>query len=204
MRKKMMLLAVLCLSAAWLMAQAPTSSGAPASNSGQSATQSSPSSQSASPSSQSGAASQSNPDTQSGAASPSNPGAQSGAAGQSAAGSSAAGAASDMSITEGCLGGSNPNYTLTDKKGTTYKLVTPPDADVSVLSRHIGEPIAVMGTVNGAGASGSASSGSVASGAGASAGSSNQPSIQVTKIGRGSGDCPAKSGAASPKSPQSK
>ncbi|MBV8458697.1 MAG: hypothetical protein JO122_19040, partial [Acetobacteraceae bacterium] len=29
-------------------------------------------------------------------------------------------------VTEGCLGGSNPNYTLTDASGTTYKLNIPP------------------------------------------------------------------------------
>ncbi|HEU5450788.1 MAG TPA: hypothetical protein VFU76_02325 [Terriglobales bacterium] len=103
-----------------------------------------------------------------------------------------------MSITEGCLGGSQPNYTLTDKNGTTYKLVTPPTADVSILSKHIGEPIAVMGTVD-KGSGSSASSGSVAGSAGASASSSSQPSIQVTKIGRGTGQCPASSGGATPK-----
>ena len=190
MRKKLMWIVILCLSAAWLMAQQePT--GAQAGSSGQSATQSAPSGQSASPSAQ--PPSPSAPDT--GAASPS---AQSGAAGQSAPGAGAAGQGAEASITEGCLGGAQPNYTLTDKNGTTYKLVTPPNADVSILAKHIGEPIAVMGTVD-KGSGSSASSGSVAGSAGASASSSSQPSIQVTKIGRGTGQCPASSGGATPK-----
>lgn len=176
MRKKLMLMAVLCLSAAWLMAQAPTSSGAPAGSSGQSTTQSAPAGQ------------------------PASPGAQSGAAGQSAPGA-VAGEGSDMAIVHGCLGGSNPNYTLTDTKGTTYKLVTPPAADVSVLAKHIGEPIAVMGKVNDAGASSGSSAKPTASASGVSGAASSQPNIQVARIGRGSGNCPASSGATSPKPP---
>lgn len=190
MRKISLSIAILCLSAAWLMAQEPTSSGAQAGGSGQNATQSAPAGQPAAPSAQSGAASQSAPGA--GAAAPS---AQSGAANQSAPGA----AQSDASIMQGCLGGSQPNYTLTDKKGTTYKLVTPPNADVSVLSKHIGEPIAVLGSVNSG-----ASSSSIASGSGAGAASSAQPSIQVMKIGRGTAECPASSGAAKPKDPASK
>lgn len=175
MRKKLMLMFALCLSATWLMAQAPTS-GAPAGSSGQNPSQAAPA-QPASPATPSGQAAQSAPDA-----------------------GAPAGLPADVSITEGCLGGAQPNYTVKDKKGTTYKLVTPPNADVSILARHIGEPIAVLGKVNNSGA-GSASSGSVAGGANADPSSSNQPSIQVMKIGRGSGNCPAAPGAASPKSP---
>jgi hypothetical protein len=51
-------------------------------------------------------------------------------------------------IAEGCLGNSNPNYTITDPTGTTCKLNVPPGADVSSLQAHIGESVAVMGTVN--------------------------------------------------------
>lgn len=76
-------------------------------------------------------------------------------------------AAGNAPITEGCLGGSAPNYTLTDKSGTTYKLSFPSSANTSPLSSHIGESVQVMGQV-----------------------SAN--SIDVTKIGKGTGTCPAK------------
>ena len=50
-------------------------------------------------------------------------------------------------ITEGCLGGSETNYTLTDNAGTTYKLNFPATANVSVLSAHVGESVKVLVTV---------------------------------------------------------
>jgi hypothetical protein len=74
-------------------------------------------------------------------------------------------------VTEGCLGGSNPNYTITDKAGTTYKLNIPPNANTSVLAQHVGESVQVAGNVNGAGKAGNSS-------------------IDVQGIGRGSGNCP--------------
>ena len=79
-------------------------------------------------------------------------------------------------ITEGCLGGSETNYTLTDNAGTTYKLNFPATANVSVLSAHVGESVKVMGDVTDAGKAG-------------------QSSINVAKIGRGAGTCPAGSSA---------
>ena len=219
MRKKLMLAAVICLSAAWAMAQQPAAPGAPAGSSEQNATQNAPAGQSA-------------PGAQSGADQSATPGAQPGAA-QS---SSPVGAV-DMAIVQGCLGGTNPNYTLTDKKGTTYMLLIPPNKDASVLSKHIGEAVAVMGVLNPAGGgSGAAASSPSASGgtsgaatansgatggaasstsndAGAaggissnstpkdsSAASSSQQSIQVARIGRGTADCPA--GASKPQPPQ--
>ena len=80
-------------------------------------------------------------------------------------------------VTEGCLGGSAPNYTITDKSGTTYKLNIPPGADASKLAQHIGEPVNVSGNVNG------------------------KSSIDVQGIGKGSGTCPnsGKSGVQPPK-----
>lgn len=86
-------------------------------------------------------------------------------------------------VTEGCLGGSNPNYTITDTTGTTYKLNVPPGADVSPLQAHIGEPVAVMGAVN-------------------KRTSANQASIDVNKIGRGRGPCPAANNSTGTPSPQ--
>ena len=79
--------------------------------------------------------------------------------------------ATNKPITEGCLGGSDPNFTITDKAGTTYKLVLPPNAVASSLTPHVGEPVLVMGDVVGASGPGNASS------------------INVLKMGRGNGSC---------------
>ena len=73
-------------------------------------------------------------------------------------------------VTEGCLGGSDPNFTLTDKAGTTYQLNLPPTADTSKLGQHVGEPVAVAGNVSG---------------------KAGNASIDVQGIGRGTGTCPA-------------
>ena len=70
-------------------------------------------------------------------------------------------------ITEGCLGGSAPNFTITDKAGTTYKLNVPPGANTSVLTPHVGESVQVQGNVNGGKTS----------------------SIDVQRIGKGNGTC---------------
>jgi hypothetical protein len=84
-------------------------------------------------------------------------------------------------VTEGCLGGSNPNFTLTDKAGTTYKLNIPPTADTSKLGAHVGEAVAVAGNVNAAKA--------------------GDPSIDVQGIGRGTGTCPGSKGTQPPPKP---
>jgi len=78
--------------------------------------------------------------------------------------------AANAPVTEGCLGGSAPNFTLTDKAGTTYKLNIPSTADTSKLGQHVGEPVAVAGNVNG---------------------KAGNASIDVQSIGRGTGTCPA-------------
>ena len=79
-------------------------------------------------------------------------------------------------VVEGCLGGSNPNYTITDSSGVTYKLNIPPTADASKLAAHVGESVNVAGNVNGTGNTGS--------------------SIDVQGIGKGTGTCPAGSKSA--------
>jgi hypothetical protein len=88
------------------------------------------------------------------------------------------GQAMDAPVTEGCLGGSNPNFTLTDKAGTTYKLNIPPSADTTKLGQHVGESVAVAGNVNSA--------------------KGGDPSIDVQGIGRGSGTCAGSKGAQPP------
>ena len=95
----------------------------------------------------------------------SDPGAQSGPAGQT----------SSSPVTEGCLGGSAPNFTITDKAGTTYKLNIPPGSNVSALTPHVGESVQVQGDVS-------------------------KSSIDVQRIGAGSGTCPG-SGATSAQPP---
>jgi hypothetical protein len=87
--------------------------------------------------------------------------------------------AANAPITEGCLGGSAPNFTITDKAGTTYKMNIPAGANTAVLSQHVGESVQVQGNVN----------------------SGNTPSIDARRIGKGNGTCPgsASSGAQTPK-----
>jgi len=82
--------------------------------------------------------------------------------------------AASAPVTEGCLGGSKAAYTITDKGGKTYKLNLPANADASPLASHVGESVMVMGSVNSAGGS---------------------PTIDVQKIGRGTGTCPGSSAA---------
>jgi hypothetical protein len=72
------------------------------------------------------------------------------------------------SVTEGCLGGSAPNFTITDKTGTTYKLNIPSGADTAPLAQHMGESVQVQGPVT----------------------SGKTPTIDARRIGRGTGTCP--------------
>lgn len=84
--------------------------------------------------------------------------------------SQAQGQASNAPVTQGCLGGKDPHYTVTDKAGTTYRLNIPPKADTSKLASHVGEPVQVMGDVN--------------------TGKAGDASINVQGIGKGMGTCP--------------
>jgi hypothetical protein len=103
-----------------------------------------------------------------------------GSAGQDAA--QPAAPAANAPVTEGCLGGSSPNFTITDKAGTTYKLNLPSNANASVLTAHVGESVLVMGDVKDAGKAG-------------------QTSIDVSRIGKGTGSCAAGS-ASHPQPPK--
>ncbi len=97
------------------------------------------------------------------------PGSMPGSAGQQG-GPEAGAPSANAPVTEGCLGGTNPNYTITDNAGKKYKLNIPAGADASPLQSHVGESVAVMGPVSG--------------------GSSDNASIDVSKIGRGTTKCP--------------
>ena len=73
---------------------------------------------------------------------------------------------SNAPVTQGCLGGADPNYTITDSAGNIYKLNIPPSADTSKLAPHVGEPVQVAGNLKG-------------------------KAIDVQGIGRGTNKCPA-------------
>lgn len=162
MRKILFVFLIVLLSAAWAAAQHnPTMPG----DSGQS----------------------SSPNTGGHAVSPS---ADSPAGGQSTAPNAAPPAAADSKIIEGCLGGAAPNFTVTDKAGTQYKLDIPKDADLAPLTAHVGQAVKVKGIVTGEKASAGASSGSATA--------SVSPTIQVEQMARGTGSCPA--GSAPPNS----
>lgn len=85
--------------------------------------------------------------------------------------------AGNSQMIEGCLGGAAPDFTVTDKAGTVYKLDIPKDADSSPLAAHLGQSVKVRGVVSGAGTSG--------------ASSAKSPTIQVEQMARGTGACPA-------------
>src|SRR4051812_9773748 len=112
MRKNLLLTSVLLLSASWAVAQSTT----PGASSG---------SQSSSQSMPSGSSSQATTPGAGSSGQTTTPGA---ASGQGAAGV-------DGHIIEGCLGGTAPNFTVTDKAGTAYKLNIPQGADASQLSK---------------------------------------------------------------------
>jgi len=112
-----------------------------------------------------------------------------------AAPSAAPSMGSDM--IEGCLGGSNPNYTVTDKAGTTYQLDIPKGADASVLAKHIGESVQVQGSLGDSSAAGSAASSSST----APSSAAGSKSIHVSRIGKGSSSCPASGSSTTPKPP---
>jgi hypothetical protein len=147
MRQVLVLAAFMLATLVWAMAQQPGTSGG----------------QSTSPSSQTPGASQ----PQSSA-----PGSAGQGSAQSGADRGAQSQTANLPITEGCLGGSNPNFTITDKAGATYKLNLPPGADGSSLTPHVGESVQVLGQVTKGAAADKASS------------------IDVSKIGKGTGSCP--------------
>lgn len=70
---------------------------------------------------------------------------------------------------EGCLGGSDGKYTLTDKDGKTFSLT----GDTSKLAEHVGHEVKITGTESAGGAGAS----------GASAGMSNsQSTLEVSAV----------------------
>lgn len=63
--------------------------------------------------------------------------------------SSASANTSNDKTVQGCLSGSDGNYTLTDRSGTVYQLT----GDTSKLAAHVGHTISVTGTSSSSSAS---------------------------------------------------
>jgi hypothetical protein len=83
---------------------------------------------------------------------------------------------------EGCLGGSEGNYTLTDKNGASWQL----SGDTAKLKEHVGHEVKITGTE---GSSSASSSGQSADNTGQGAGSSK--TLQVTSVKHVSKTCQA-------------
>ena|SRR5437762_3578558 len=87
-------------------------------------------------------------------------------------GSSQKGAsASGQTTIEGCLQGSDGNYTLTDKSGTTYQL----QGDTSKLSAHVGHEVQITGSTTSASSATSPTTGTPA-------GATPQPTLTVQNM----------------------
>jgi len=86
---------------------------------------------------------------------------------------------------EGCLSGSNGNFTLTDKNGMAYQLT----GDTAKLSDHVGHEIKVTGT--------SASGAGAESSTGAAAGSAAGQTLQVSSVKHVSKTCKSAGGGMS-------
>jgi len=98
--------------------------------------------------------------------------------------SSASGqSASGQMTVEGCLSGSNGNFTLTDKNGMSYQLT----GDAAKLTEHVGHEVKVTGTSSGSGAAG---------GENASTGAGGSQTLQVSSVKHVSKTCKSGGGMA--------
>ena len=86
---------------------------------------------------------------------------------------------------EGCLSGSNGNYTLTDKNGMAYQLT----GDTAKLSEHVGHEVKITGT------SGSSTGSESATGAASSA--AGGQTLQVSSLKHISKTCKSGGGGMS-------
>ena len=86
---------------------------------------------------------------------------------------------------EGCLSGSNGNFTLTDKNGTSYQLT----GDTAKLSDHVGHEIKVTGS--------SGSPTGAESSTGAASGAAGGQTLQVTSVKHVSKTCKSAGGSMS-------
>lgn len=170
MRKAVFLMAVLLLSAVWVVAQtAGTQAGTPTQSPSQNSSTSQSSGAAQNPQSQPGTANGEAPGAQQNQANPATPSTSpntqtnpatpsTGAANQPAgaqAGSTPQAAAGASQTIEGCLSGTPGEYSLTTKSGQVYALA----GDGSLLGDHVGQQVKITGaqtSASSAGASGAA------------------------------------------------
>ncbi len=105
--------------------------------------------------------------------------AQYGQSSSSQSGTSSSGTSSQTKV-QGCLQGSNGNYTLTSDTGTTYQL----QGDTAKLSKHVGHEVEITGTSSGSSAASSPSSGASSSSAGTSGASQTLDVSNVKHISK--------------------
>lgn len=79
--------------------------------------------------------------------------------------------ASGQTTVQGCLQGSDGNYTLTDDGGTSYQL----QGDTSKLSAHVGHEVQIIGSTTSASSATSPTTG-------AAAGATQQPTLTVQNM----------------------
>lgn len=79
--------------------------------------------------------------------------------------------ASGQTTVQGCLQGSDGNYTLTDKSGTTYQL----QGDTSKFSAHVGHEVQITGSTTSASSSTSPTTGTPT-------GATQQPTLNVQNM----------------------
>jgi hypothetical protein len=100
----------------------------------------------------------------------------------SSSGQTSSTAAGGETTVEGCLSGSNGNFTLSDKNGTTYSLT----GDTAKLSEHVGHEVKITGSSS-SGAASSSSTGTPS----ATGSASSQQSLQVSSVKHVSKTCQA-------------
>ena len=94
---------------------------------------------------------------------------------------------SEKQKVEGCLSGTDGNFTLTDKSGTSYQL----QGENSELAKHVGQEVRVEGMASASTSAASSSSEASPSGA------SSANALTVSKVKKVSDSCPAASGGTS-------
>ena len=103
----------------------------------------------------------------------------------SASGQTSHTSTSGQMTVEGCLSGSNGNYTLTDKNGVAYQLT----GDTAKLSEHVGHEVKITGT--------SGSSTGSESSTGAASGAAGGQALQVSSMKHVSKTCKSGGGGMS-------
>ena len=97
--------------------------------------------------------------------------------------------AGETDTVEGCLGGTAPDFTVTDEHGSAYHILIPPGADSSKLTQHVGESVQVQGAFEHPG-SRTGTPGSVAGSTTAPIPGAGELAIRAQRISRGTTTCP--------------